>query len=170
PICQAAYDNDLLEVAEQLKENSKNLDVQDSLFGDTALIAACRNGNIRIVKYLLDQNANVALRNKRERTCLHYAARKTFSFLDYLMIIILMPVLLIGLLILEDKRRKNAAMMQLVLSSTVDVNAVDYMGNTALHYACQRKSDRIIPLLLEKKADVSIKNKVGCCFNLFQCT
>ena len=34
-------------------------------------------------------------------------------------------------------------------------------GNTALHYACQRKSQGIVPLLLEKHADVSIKNNVS---------
>lgn len=36
----------------------------------------------------------------KQRTCLNYAAKRTFSFLDYLMIVILMPILLIGYLIL----------------------------------------------------------------------
>ncbi|XP_021420458.2 ankyrin repeat domain-containing protein 22 isoform X2 [Oncorhynchus mykiss] len=158
PICQAAYDNDLQKVYHILKEDAKTLNVQDEESGDTPIIAACRRGNISMVKYLLDLKADVAIRNKKQRTCLHYAAKRTFSFLDYLMITILMPILLIGYLILEDKQRKNVKLMNLVLSTKVEVDAVDY-GNTGLHYVCQRKSHRLVPLLLEKKADVSIKNK-----------
>lgn len=33
-------------------------------------------------------------------------------------------------------------------------------GNTALHYICQRKSHRLVPLLLEKNADTNIQNNV----------
>uniref|UniRef100_W5MG46 Ankyrin repeat domain 22 n=2 Tax=Lepisosteus oculatus TaxID=7918 RepID=W5MG46_LEPOC len=111
--------------------------------------------------YLLEKKADVSLRNKKKRTSLHYAAKRTFTFLDYLMIIILMPVLLIGLLIMEEKFRKNVTLMQLLLSTTVDINATDNKRNTALHYACQGKSSRVIPLLLEKHADPSIKNNDG---------
>lgn len=64
PICQAAYDNDLHQVYHLLKDDAKNLNVQDEQSGDTPIIAACRRGNIRVVKYLLDLNADVTLRNK----------------------------------------------------------------------------------------------------------
>ncbi|XP_046889078.1 ankyrin repeat domain-containing protein 22 [Hypomesus transpacificus] len=158
PICQAAYDDDLHKVYLLLSEDKKNLNAQDSHYGDTPIIAACRRGNTRVVKYLLDHNAEVSLRNKKNRTCLHYAARRTFSLLDYLMIAILMPILLIGYLILVQKQKKNVSLMNLVLSSAVEVDAVDNKGNTALHYACQRKSHRLVPLLLEKNADASIQN------------
>ncbi|XP_030631776.1 ankyrin repeat domain-containing protein 22 [Chanos chanos] len=158
PICQAAYDNDVHQVYHLLVADAKKLNVQDPESGDTPIIAACRRGNHRVVKYLLEQNADVSVKNKKQRTCLHYAAKRTFSFLDYLMIAILMPILLIGYLIMEEKQRKNVNLMKLVLSHRVDINAVDYKGNTGLHYACQRKSHRLIPLLLEKNADISIKN------------
>ncbi|XP_036387104.1 ankyrin repeat domain-containing protein 22 [Megalops cyprinoides] len=161
PICQAAYDNDIHRVYRLLVSDGKNLNVQDKITGDTPIIAASRQGNTRIVDYLLRQNAEVAIRNKKQRTCLHYAAKKTFSLLDYLMIAILMPILLIGYFIMEEKLRKNVNLMKVVLSSKVNIDAVDYKGNTALHYACQRKSHRIVPLLLEKNADISIKNKDG---------
>lgn len=159
PMCQAAYDDDVHKLHELISADARNVNVQDKGTGDTAIIAACRRGNLRSVKYLLDCNANVSIRNKKERTCLHYAARRTFSFLDYLMIAILMPILLIGYLIMEEKQRKNVKLMEFLLATKVDVNAVDYKGNTGLHYACQRKSQRIVPLLLQKNADVSIQNK-----------
>nr|XP_025039614.1 ankyrin repeat domain-containing protein 22 isoform X2 [Pelodiscus sinensis] len=135
PICQAAYDNDFNQVQLLLEEDSNYLNVQDSSGGDTPLICACRQGHNRIVSYLLKWNADVNIKNKKERTCLHYAVRKRFSFLDYLLIIILMPVLLIGYFIMS--------------------------GNTALHYASKMKNQSVIPLLLEAHADPSIKNKNG---------
>ncbi|KAI7797179.1 ankyrin repeat domain-containing protein 22, partial [Triplophysa rosa] len=159
PTCQAAYEDDFHKVRELILTDGRNVNVQDETTGDTPIIAACRQGNLRIIKYLLDHNANVSIRNKKDRTCLHYATRRTFTFLDYLMIIILMPILLIGYLIMEEKQRKNVKMVELLLTSKVDVNAVDYKGNIGLHYACQRKSRRIVPLLLLKNADVSIQNK-----------
>uniref|UniRef100_A0A8C1H8U8 Ankyrin repeat domain 22 n=2 Tax=Cyprinus carpio TaxID=7962 RepID=A0A8C1H8U8_CYPCA len=159
PMCQAAYDDDIHKLQKLISADPRNVNVQDDGTGDTPIIAACRQGNLRTVKYLLVCNANVSIRNKKERTCLHYATRRTFSFLDYLMIAILMPILLIGYLIMEEKQRKSVKLMELLLATKVDVNAIDYKGNTGLHYACQRKSQRIIPLLLEKSADVSVQNK-----------
>lgn len=85
--------------------------------------------------------------------------------------------------------------MQMLLSSEVDVNAVDHVsappqphqtlldpscppqtlldppasqlllsslqkGNTALHYVCERKSQRLVPLLLQKQADAHVQNAV----------
>lgn len=64
PICQAAYDNDLQKVYHIVKEDAKTLNVQDEESGDTPIIAACRCGNIQMVKYLLDLKADVAIRNK----------------------------------------------------------------------------------------------------------
>ncbi|XP_063195297.1 ankyrin repeat domain-containing protein 22 isoform X3 [Chroicocephalus ridibundus] len=135
PICQAAYNNDFNEVQLLLERNSNYLNVQDSFGGDTPLICACKQGNNRIVSYLLKRSADVHLRNKKDRTCLHYAVRKRFTFLDYVLIIILMPVMLIGYLLMS--------------------------GNTALHYACETKNQAVIPLLLKAHADTSVKNQDG---------
>ncbi|CAB1338079.1 unnamed protein product, partial [Coregonus sp. 'balchen'] len=61
------------------------------------------------------------------------------------------------------KQRTNVKLINLVLSTKGEVDTVDY-GNTGLYYACQRKSHSLIPLLLEKNADVSIKNKYEAVF------
>ena len=37
---------------------------------------------------------------QKQRTCLHYVSKRTFTALDYLMIIILMPILLLGFFIM----------------------------------------------------------------------
>ncbi|KAM9326362.1 ankyrin repeat domain-containing protein 22 [Gastrophryne carolinensis] len=159
PICQAAYENDLDEVEHLLVEDPKNLNVKDSFGGDTPLICACRRGHINIVRFLLSMKADINLRNDKERTCLHYAVRKRFTFLDYLLIVILMPVMLIGYAIMISKSKQNERLIRLLLQSGVNVNAADNSGNTALHYACKMKSQAIVPILLEAKADPYIKNK-----------
>ncbi|XP_069756736.1 ankyrin repeat domain-containing protein 22 [Narcine bancroftii] len=159
PICQAAYQNDFRELKELLLVNDVNQ--QDARYGDTPLIAACRAGRVEIVRYLLRKEADVNLRNKKERTCLHYAVRRRLIFLDYLLIIILMPVLLLGYIIMESKKRRNETLIKILLNAKVDVNATDHQGNSALHYACQMKNQRIVSILIKANADASIANKNG---------
>ncbi|CAL8381329.1 unnamed protein product [Gadus morhua 'NCC'] len=161
PACQAAFDNDVRKLYHVLKADPAKLNVQDEGTGDTPLIAACRRGNLKVVQYLLDNHADVHLTNKKQRTCLHYVSKRTFTALDYLMIIILMPILLLGFFIMEDKKRKNEKLMKMILSSSVDINAKDYKGNTSLHYLSHKKSHRLVPLLLEKQADADVKNNLG---------
>ncbi|XP_051273042.1 ankyrin repeat domain-containing protein 22 isoform X1 [Dicentrarchus labrax] len=160
PSCQSAYDGDVHQLYHLLRKDPTLLNVQEEHTGDTPLIAACRRGNLRVVQYLLENGADVHLTNKKQRTCLHYVSKRTFSLLDYLMISILMPILLLGYFLMLQKQRKTVSLMKEVLSSNINVNAVDYKGNTALHYVCQRKSHRLVPLLLERNADTNIANSV----------
>ncbi|XP_053197639.1 ankyrin repeat domain-containing protein 22 [Scomber japonicus] len=161
PVCQAAYDSDVQQLYERLRNDPKLLNVQEETSGDTPLIAACRHGNRRTVHYLLDNGADVHLTNKKQRTCLHYVSRRTFSAVDYLMICVLMPILLLGYFLMLQKQRQLQALMEEVLSSSVSVDAVDYKGNTALHYVCQRGSHRLVPLLLRRHADANVQNNDG---------
>lgn len=161
PSCQSAYDGDIHQLYHLLQKDPAHLNVQEEHTGDTPLIAACRRGNVRVVRYLLENGADGRLTNKKQRTCLHYVSKRSFSLLDYLMIAILMPILLLGYFLMLQKRRQNAALMDAVLSSSVNVDAVDYKGNTALHYACQRKSSHLVPLLLERNCDTKIQNNDG---------
>ncbi|XP_014811340.1 PREDICTED: ankyrin repeat domain-containing protein 22 [Calidris pugnax] len=161
PICQAAYNNDFNQVQLLLERNGNSVNVQDSFGGDTPLICACKQGHNRIVSYLLKRNADVHLRNKKDRTCLHYAVRKRFTFLDYVLIIILMPVMLLGYLLMVSKTKQNENLIKMLLRAGVDVNATDSSGSTALHYACKMRNQAVIPLLLQAHADISVKNQDG---------
>ncbi|XP_053244627.1 ankyrin repeat domain-containing protein 22 [Podarcis raffonei] len=161
PICQAAYNNDFNQLQLLLEEDSNYLNVQDSFGGDTPLICACKKGHNRIVSYLLKMNADVNIKNKAKRTCLHYAVKKRFSFLDYLLIIILMPVMLLGYLLMVSRSKQNENLIKMLLRAGVDVNVTDDSGRTALHYACEMKNPSIVPLLVGAGSDLSIKDKEG---------
>ncbi|ETE61983.1 Ankyrin repeat domain-containing protein 22, partial [Ophiophagus hannah] len=149
PICQAAYNNDFNELQLLLEENRNNLNIQDYFGGDTPLICACKKGHNRIVSYLLKMNADVNIKNKKERTCLHYAVKKRFGFLDYLLIILLMPIMLLGYLLMVSKSKQNEHLIKMLLRAGAYVNAQDDSGRTALHYACEMKNQSIVPLLVE---------------------
>ncbi|XP_076981474.1 ankyrin repeat domain-containing protein 22 [Tamandua tetradactyla] len=161
PICQAAYQNDLGQVWRWVREENSYVNVHDAFNGDTPLICACRRGHLRVVSFLLRRNADVNLKNQKERTCLHYAVKKRFTFFDYLLIILLMPVLLIGYFLMVSKTKQNETLVRMLLDAGVDVNATDCYGCTALHYACKMKNQTVIPLLLEAHADPSIRDKHG---------
>lgn len=161
PICQAAYQNDLGQVWRWVREDNCNVNIQDGFNGDTPLICACRRGHVRIVSFLLRRNANVNLKNQKERTCLHYAVKKRFTFFDYLLIVLLMPVLLIGYFLMVSKTKQNEVLVRMLLNAGVQVDAKDCYGCTALHYACKMKNQTLIPLLLEAGANPMIKDKNG---------
>ncbi|XP_049615989.1 ankyrin repeat domain-containing protein 22 isoform X2 [Syngnathus scovelli] len=161
PACQLAYDGDVQQLFAAVTRNPSDVDMQDDVTGDTPLIAACRRGHLNAVTFLLERHADARTRNKKRRTCLHYAAKQNFSLLDHLVILLLMPILLLGYFLLLQKRRRNEALMKAVLDSDVDVNAADYKGNTALHYVCLRKRQHLVPLLLLRDADPLVKNHDG---------
>ncbi|XP_022425122.1 ankyrin repeat domain-containing protein 22 isoform X2 [Delphinapterus leucas] len=68
PICQAAYQNDLGQVWQWVREDGNCINVQDGFNGDTPLICACRRGHLRIVSFLLRRNADVNLKNRVSKT------------------------------------------------------------------------------------------------------
>ncbi|XP_042094419.1 ankyrin repeat domain-containing protein 22 isoform X2 [Ovis aries] len=149
PICQAAYQNDLGQVWRWVREDGNYINIQDSFNGDTPLICACRRGHMRIVSFLLRRNADVNLKNQKQRTCLHYAVKKRFTFFDYLLIILLMPVLLIGYFLMVSKTKQNEALVRKLLNAGVEVNATDCHGETSLDIA-QRLKFSQIELMLRK--------------------
>ncbi|KAG7218026.1 hypothetical protein INR49_020689 [Caranx melampygus] len=147
PTCQSAYDGDVHQLYRLLSDHPDKLNVQDERTGDTPLIAACRRGNLRTVKYLLANGADVHLTNKKQRTCLHYVSKRSFSLLDYLLISVLMPILLLGYFLMLQKKRQLCSLMEVVLGSNVSVNAVDYDGELPLDIATRLKFKKIVHML-----------------------
>ncbi|XP_021256171.1 ankyrin repeat domain-containing protein 22 isoform X2 [Numida meleagris] len=60
-----------------------------------------------------------------------------------------------------SKTKQNENLVKMLLRAGADVNATDFSGSTALHYACEMRNQAVIPLLLEAHADVSVKNQNG---------
>lgn len=71
-LSEAARNNDFILVKAILKENPNQINECD-FYGSTSLHHAVVNKNIRIVQLLLENNANVNIRNMNGYTSLHYS-------------------------------------------------------------------------------------------------
>jgi ankyrin repeat protein len=95
---------------------------------EAPLIAAARAGRVRVVKFLLDNGANINVVSQG-KTALHNAVQ--FG---------------------------NRAMVELLLQRGADVKAKDGTGGTPLHEAAQNGFLSIVEVLLQHKADLNARN------------
>lgn len=103
----------------------KNID------GSTLLMYACRNENIKIVKYLISRDdVSTLVVNRYRRTALHYAA---------------------------SSNEPRIAQMLLDKEPGL-INMKDDEGNTALHDASYTNNEKNVEILLSCGADVNAKN------------
>lgn len=101
--------------------------------GETALYFAVKDNHPNIVKLLLDANANIDLKHKKDFTPLYIAALKN-------------SIEIVQLLIAKGAMNTPAA-----------------SGNCALHAAAQNGNTQMIELLIRSKvvADINVRNKIG---------
>jgi len=97
------------------------------------LIVASKEGNIEIVKLLLDKGANVNAKDKRDGTALMIACVKGYQTIVELL--------------LDNKG--------------ADVNAKNNKGDNALMFTSMTGYQTIVELLLDKGADVNVTNQAG---------
>jgi ankyrin repeat protein len=100
---------------------------------DAALRKAAQDGEITVVKELLEKGANVNARDDSGRTALLWVA----------------------------PARDNSEMVKLLVAKGAEVNAADNAGETALMIASSQSNPGIVTALLEAGAEVNAQNKVG---------
>lgn len=147
--------------------------------GDTALLAAGRQGQFDIVTYLLTQGAQANLPNRRGDTLLYIAASDGNADL--------MKVLLDhgadpNTLERDSRTNRSAAggialgrnsvliraaqggheeAVKLLLTAGADINYRGVMGKTALYNAIENDRPAVAELLLNRDADANIANMAG---------
>ena len=114
------------------------------LIGATPLLLAALAGQPDVIRALIENGADPALRTKENGTALMAA-----SGLGRV------P----GEVIVKESATLEAA--RLLIDRGADVNAVDDVGNTALHYAAYLRRESIVRLLVERGATLDVKNKYG---------
>lgn len=107
---------------------------QKNKSGFTALHYACYNGNIKLIKLLINYGADINMINNNGLNVLHLAAQGNQSTPLYYFI---------------HKYKMN-------------INTIDKLGNTPLHWACFYNNDKSLNfLLLCDEININIKNKSG---------
>ncbi|UKZ78293.1 hypothetical protein TrVFT333_006029 [Trichoderma virens FT-333] len=123
---------DLTQVTLRLIQEHQDYLNDKSHFGETALAAACKNGNETISKALINAGASVTSTSYKGQTPLHLAA--------------------------EDG---HMGLMRLLLESGAEPDAVDKKLATALHYAAYEGPVDKAELLLQYGANPLVQDFVG---------
>ena len=127
PLTYAATHN-RTDVIDLLISKSANIDIKN-VFGETALIIACKKNNIELVKYLLQKGANVNLGDDISVSPIFVASY--YGYID---------------------------LAKLLIDNGSDVNLTTIQNKTAIMYACAECHLDIVKLLVENGADLSIKD------------
>lgn len=116
-------------------------------YGDTPLFIACEKAYFEVVRFLLENGADVNIADKYGRTALSEACKTHGSSLD---------------------------IVRLLVEKGADVNGADNRARTPLSEACRHYNLEIVKLLAEKGANVNIADDIGrtplheACFEFFQ--
>ena len=125
----------------QLLINQRHIVNRKTTWGDTALHQAARCGNVKILRMLLSNDADIAAGMSDGNTSWHYACffRIFLRELDWAKI--------------------HLKVTGLLLDHGADVNAVNLEGRAALHFATTHMQTSLTQLLLARGADVTLRDR-----------
>ncbi|XP_056134483.1 protein TANC1-like [Lampris incognitus] len=141
------------------------MDIHDSLWGETALSAAAGRGRFELCVFLLERGAGPELPNRRGMVPLLTAAKHGHAQVAELL-------LKHGANVnVSDKQGRTALMLasteghlstvELLLSKGASVSSTDQEGLTALGWACLKSQKSVVQLLVERGADVDQADRQG---------
>ena len=143
-----------IDVIKYLVSKNANINAQDNE-GDTALnktLDTSDEGSIdildfEIANFLIEQGADVNIKNKREYTPLIYLGMGEGNFNN------------------KSFQEYRIKLAEVLLEKGADINAQDYEGYTSLMWACASSGSRFaepfVKFLVEKGADVNIEDDHG---------
>jgi ankyrin repeat protein len=123
----------------ELKTEEK---IEDAIREESDLCSAVLQGNLEVVKLLLDKNADPNVKGKNGLTPIYIAVSKE-----------------------QSKERSKIATS--LLRREADPNLGDKRGNTPLHFAFAKNDSAMIKLIFDeseknnKKIDINVKNMFG---------
>uniref|UniRef100_G3RHD0 Receptor interacting serine/threonine kinase 4 n=1 Tax=Gorilla gorilla gorilla TaxID=9595 RepID=G3RHD0_GORGO len=131
--------------------------------GASLLHLAVEAGQEECVKWLLLNNANPNLTNRRGSTPLHMAVERRVRGVVELLLARKISVNAKD----EDQwtalhfaaQNGDESSTRLLLEKNASVNEVDFEGRTPMHVACQHGQENIVRILLRRGVDVSLQGK-----------
>ena len=130
PIHFNAIHNNIKELKKNITEGS-NIDSLGE-YASTPLHYACREGHIEIVKFLIENGADVNIKN-------HYST--IYPLFDAIT----------G----TNNQKNNFLIIQLLIDNRADVKKTDSFGNTLLYHAIEQENITLIELLIQLGCDIN---------------
>jgi hypothetical protein len=166
PLVQAVLNDDLDEVKVRVMMRAR-INVRDKAYdGLSPLHAAVQNGNVEIARYLLQNGAKVNIRDFQKRTPIMMMDEDASIEMARLLISYGSKLKLV------DKEKNNALhhlaengvepeIVRYLISSGIDVNAVNKEGRTPLMIAAYNSRSEVVTTLLESGANPSSTTRDG---------
>ena len=138
PLCGYAEKNDITSMRKSLLKVNYEQGYLNTICsnGDSLVLRATKNNNYLVVKFLVDNGADVNIQNIAGVSPLHIASR-------------------------VDTREMDRILEVLLHEKSIDVNLKDAEGYTPLMRAVEFEKIPVIEKLLKKGADKTIKNNYG---------
>lgn len=131
PLIVAATNGDIQLVKLLVEKGKANLNVVDSIGGDTALICAAMFGHAPIVGYLVRSGANYQTTN------------------------------LNGYTALTATKKHNNLISKFLIDRDIDVDVPDFNGRTALMHAIADNNKKLVKMLILANADIDHADREG---------
>jgi len=143
----------------------RNINATDQM-GFTALMHAVINGNKEIVKCLLDNGADITIKNKRGQTAAFFAINSSNKEIVKLLIrsdpdLINNKDELGAKLLLFGVKKGNLEIVELLLELGANVDHTNSKGETALFHAIKICDDEVAIQLMNKGANVNAQDMNG---------
>lgn len=149
---------EVFEILLLLKQYGADFSIKNNE-GLTPLLIAAKQSNVKIVKYLLDVcGANSNETDAEGNSALHIAVKRNYYDMVY---ILLNRTSIISTnhagqtplhVAVQDDAIQLIPIIYFLLSKSIDINAVDNDGKTALDYACEQGNEETIAFLKENGA------------------
>ena len=154
-----------IEIVHRLMLNGRSVDFRDN-HGSTPLHKACQYGQTQFLSFLIENGADVRLKNSVGQTPLDIAvgnmdSKTTHALLDSIPASSIREIWDSTVLHTALKRR-DVIVASLLIRHGADVNRRDFNGLTALHIAAsERPTGTLIVPLIQAGADVNASATVG---------
>ena len=152
-----ASENGLEELVRSLISAKANLDMQNNK-GDTALLLSVYNKKNNVVKILIDAGADINIKNKENKDILAVIRRGY----DYLNIIeIVSPISLKEENFIDYAKSDINGVKNLLNDKSINIDAQNKFGDTALIKASFNGQSDIVSMLLEANAGLNFQDNFG---------